>query len=106
MSIRNRVAFAVSGMAAVAVTAGVAVSSSAASGNWATATSATAGGGMSALVAAATQEGKIKKAFTKKNGIKINDAIPDGSSAQEIEAIEHDKGRTDAPDVLDIGQSF
>jgi putative spermidine/putrescine transport system substrate-binding protein len=121
MSIRNRVAFAVSGMAAVAVTAGVAVSSSAASGNWATATSATAGGGMSALVAAAKQEGKlnvitlpsnwanygtIMKAFTKKYGIKINDAIPDGSSAQEIEAIEHDKGRTDAPDVLDIGQSF
>jgi putative spermidine/putrescine transport system substrate-binding protein len=121
MSIRNRVAFAVSGMAAVAVTAGVAVSSSAASGNWATATSATAGGGMPALIAAAKQEGKlnvitlpsnwanygtIMKAFTKKYGIKINDAIPDGSSAQEIEAIEHDKGRTDAPDVLDIGQSF
>jgi putative spermidine/putrescine transport system substrate-binding protein len=121
MSIRNRVAFAVSGMAAVAVTAGVAVSSSAASANWATATSATAGGGMTALVAAAKQEGKlnvitlpsnwanygvIMKAFTKKYGIKINDAIPDGSSAQEIEAVEHDKGRTDAPDVLDIGQSF
>ena len=92
-----------------------------ASVNWATATSAKAGGGMAALVAAAKAEGKlnvitlpsnwanygtIMKAFTKKYGIKINDAIPDGSSAQEIQAIEHDKGRSDAPTCVDIGQSF
>ena len=58
---------------------------------------------MSALVAAAKKEGKlnmitlpdnwanygaIMKEFTAKYGIKINDAIPDGSSAQEIQAIQ------------------
>src|ERR1700691_3559110 len=121
MSIRNRVAFAVSGMAAVAVTAGVAVSSSAASDNWATQTSAAAGGGMTALAAAAKKEGKLNvitlpsnwanygtqmKEFTAKYGIKITDAIPEGSSAQEIQAIQSGRGSSTAPDVVDVGESF
>jgi putative spermidine/putrescine transport system substrate-binding protein len=123
MSIRTRGVFALAGLAAVAATASVAVGSSAAGAdtNWATVTSASAGGGMSALVAAAKAEGKlnvitlpdnwanygtIMKDFTAEYGIKINDENPDGSSAQEIEAIEQDKGRSDAPDVVDIGQSF
>jgi putative spermidine/putrescine transport system substrate-binding protein len=123
MSIRTRGVFALAGLTAVAATASVAVGSSAAGAdtNWSTVTSAAAGGGMSALVAAAKAEGKlnvitlpdnwanygtIMKDFTAEYGIKINDENPDGSSAQEIEAIEQDKGRSDAPDVVDIGQSF
>jgi putative spermidine/putrescine transport system substrate-binding protein len=121
---RSRARFAAPAVAvtAVALTAGVLASSSAtAATSWSTATSAQAGGGMTALVAAAKAEGKlnvitlpdnwanygtIMKQFTAKYGIKITDAIPDGSSAQEIEAIEQDKGRSDAPDVVDIGQAF
>ena len=85
--------------------------------------SAKAGGGMTALVKAA-QEGRsrqrrspsrsragrttalIMKDFTKKYGIKINDANPNGSSAQEITAIQQDKGRADAPDVVDVGTRY
>ena len=107
--------------AALAVAAGASISSASASANWSTATSAASAGGMSALVAAAEKEGKlnvitlpsnwanygaIMKAFTAKYHIKISDAIPDGSSAQEIQAITSDKGRSNAPDVVDIGQSF
>ena len=46
------------------------------------------------------------KDFTKKYGIKINDANPNGSSAEEITAIQQDKGRADAPDVVDVGTSY
>src|ERR1700744_4216978 len=121
MSIRNRVAFAVSGIAAVAVTASVAVGSSAASDNWATQTSAAAGGGMNALIAAAKAEGKlnvitlpanwanygtIMKDFTAKYGIKINDENPEGSSQDELNAIKQLKGQSTAPDVVDVGGSF
>jgi putative spermidine/putrescine transport system substrate-binding protein len=124
MFTRNRRALALSGVTAAVAAAAVGISSVGSAGadtNWATASSATAGGGMAALVSAAKAEGKlnvitlpsnwanygtIMKQFTAKYGIKITDAIPDGSSAQEIEAVEHDKGRSDAPDVLDIGQSF
>jgi putative spermidine/putrescine transport system substrate-binding protein len=119
----NRRVFAsMTGFAAVAaVAAGVGISSAGASTNWSTVTSAKAGGGMSALVAAAEKEGKlnaitlpdnwanygeIMKKFSAKYHIKINDAIPSGSSSQEIQAVESDKGRSNAPDVLDIGQSF
>ncbi len=107
--------------AGVAVAATAGISSASASTNWSKVTSAQAGGGMSALVAAAEKEGKlnvitlpsnwanygaIMKAFSNKYHIKIADAIPDGSSAQEIAAIESDKGRSNAPDVVDVGQSF
>ncbi len=89
--------------------------------SWATATSVSAGGGMSALVAAAKKEGKLNaitlpsdwanygtqiKEFEAKYGIKVHDAIPDGSSAQEIQAIESGRGRSTAPDVVDVGESF
>jgi putative spermidine/putrescine transport system substrate-binding protein len=102
----------------VAVTSG----SAGAATNWAKCKSAAACGGMSALVKAAKAEGQlnvitvplsgwanygaIMKDFTKKYGIKINDANPNGSSANEITAVEDDKGRSSAPDVLDVGTSF
>ncbi len=96
-------------------------SNSAKSVNWATATSASAGGGMSALVAAAKKEGKLNvitlpsnwanygtqmKQFTAMYGIHITDAIPSGSSAQEIQAIQSGRGSSTAPDVVDVGESF
>ncbi len=88
---------------------------------WATATSAAAGGGMSALVKAAEKEGKlnvitlppdwanygtIMKEFTAKYHIKITDANPTGSSANEITAINQLRGQSRAPDVVDVGNQF
>jgi len=87
----------------------------------ATAASASAVGGMNALVTAAKKEGTlnvitlpanwanygtIMKDFTAKYGIKINDANPDGSSQDEINAVNQLKGQSRAPDVLDMGTSF
>ena len=46
------------------------------------------------------------KDFTKKYGIKITDANPDGSSQDEINAMESLKGQSRAPDVLDMGTAF
>ena len=75
--------------------------------DWSTATSATAGGGMDALIAAAKKEGHlnvitlpadwanygtIMKDFTAKYGIKITDANPDGTSQDELNAIAADQG--------------
>jgi putative spermidine/putrescine transport system substrate-binding protein len=89
--------------------------------NWATATSVSAGGGMNALIAAAKKEGQlnvitlpsnwanygtIMKDFTAKYGIKINDANPDGSSQDELNAIAELKGQSRAPDVVDVGTAF
>jgi putative spermidine/putrescine transport system substrate-binding protein len=91
------------------------------SADWAKVTSASAGGGMAALVTAAKAEGQlnvitlpadwadygaIMKDFTAKYGIKINDANPDGSSQDEINAMEQLKGQSRAPDVLDMGTAF
>jgi putative spermidine/putrescine transport system substrate-binding protein len=87
----------------------------------ANATSAQAAGGMDALVKSAKAEGTLNvitlprtwanygalmDTFTKKYGIKINDANPDGSSQDEINAVKQLKGQTRAPDVLDLGSSF
>jgi putative spermidine/putrescine transport system substrate-binding protein len=46
------------------------------------------------------------KAFTAKYGIKITDANPEGSSQDEINAINSEKGQSRAPDVVDVGASF
>jgi putative spermidine/putrescine transport system substrate-binding protein len=95
-------------------------SGSGSSTNWGTTTSATAGGGMDALVAAAKKEGslnvitlprtwanygKLMDDFTAKYGIKITDTNPNGSSGDEINAIQHEKGLSSAPDVVDVGNS-
>src|ERR1700729_2964573 len=96
-------------------------SASTAAVNPSTATSAAAFGGMSGLIAAAKKEGQlnvitlpsnwanygaIMKAFTAKYGIHITDANPEGSSANEISAINELKGKSSAPDVVDVGSSF
>jgi putative spermidine/putrescine transport system substrate-binding protein len=84
-------------------------------------TSAAGYGGMAKLVAAAKKEGTLNvitlpadwanygniiKDFSSKYGIKINSANPDGTSADEINAVKTLKGQSRAPDVLDLGTSF
>lgn len=86
----------------------------------ATATSAADLGGMDALVAAAKKEGTLNvialppdwanygaiiSGFTAKYGIKVNSANPDGSSQDEINAVNQQRGTDRAPDVLDIGMA-
>jgi putative spermidine/putrescine transport system substrate-binding protein len=76
---------------------------------------------MDALVAAAKKEGSlnvitlpadwanygtIMKDFTAKYGIKITDENPDGSSQDELNAIQQTKGQDRAPDVVDVGPPF
>jgi putative spermidine/putrescine transport system substrate-binding protein len=86
----------------------------------ATAASAEAAGGMDALIAAAKKEGQLNvialppdwanygeiiKAFGAKYGIKVNSAQPDGSSQDEITAVNQLKGTGRAPDVMDLGMA-
>ncbi|MDQ4502742.1 ABC transporter substrate-binding protein [Sinomonas sp. ASV322] len=90
-------------------------------GDWAKAQSAADGGGMDALVAAAKKEGQLNvialprtwanygelmDTFQKKYGITVNDANPDGSSGDEINALKSTKGQASAPDVVDVGNSY
>lgn len=87
----------------------------------AAATSAKDAGGMDALIAAAKKEGTLNAiaiprdwanygalidGFTKKYGIKVAVENPDGTSADEINAVKTRKGQDRAPDVLDLGASF
>jgi putative spermidine/putrescine transport system substrate-binding protein len=50
--------------------------------------------------------GEMMSTFQKKYGIKITNDNPDGSSAQENEAVRSLKGDSRAPDVLDVGVAF
>jgi len=76
-----------------------------------------------ALVAAAKKEGQLTvialphswvnygemiQAFSAKYGIKVNELNPDGSSAEELEAIKANKDNKgpQAPDVIDVGLKF
>jgi putative spermidine/putrescine transport system substrate-binding protein len=110
-----------SGSNAASTSSGSSSSASTKSVDWSTVTSAQAAGGINALVAAAKKEGTLNvitlpsnwanygtqmKEFTQMYGIKIHDAIPSGSSAQEIQAIESGRGRSTSPDVVDVGESF
>jgi len=75
-------------------------------------------GGMSALITAAKKEGTLNvialpadwanygaiiDAFKAKYGLTVNSANPDGSSQDEVNAINQLAGTDRAPDVLDIG---
>jgi putative spermidine/putrescine transport system substrate-binding protein len=123
--VRSSHRLALAGVAAAALLA-AGCSSSGSSGssgsgtNWANESSASAGGGLNTLVTAAKKEGtlnvialpptwanygNILKAFTTKYGIKINSALPDGSSQQEVNAIKTEHGTAKAPDVVDVGQA-
>ena len=50
--------------------------------------------------------GNIMKDFTAKYHIHITDAIPEGSSGQELQAIQTEKGQSRSPDVVDVGTPF
>jgi putative spermidine/putrescine transport system substrate-binding protein len=94
---------------------------SSASVNWSTVTSEAAGGGQAALIKAAKSEktlnvialpsnwanyGKEITTFEKLYGVKVNSEDPSDSSAQEIAAIKTSRGRSSAPDVVDVGGAF
>jgi len=115
------VVVALGATSAILATGALASRASSASTGWSTAKSAAAGGGVPALIAAAKQEGTLNvialpsnwanygaemTAFSKLYGIKINSENPSGSSAQEIQAIKTSRGRSSAPDVVDVGGSF
>jgi len=85
------------------------------------ATSAAQVGGMAALIKAAKKEGQLNvialphdwanygeviAAFSAKYGIKVNEQNPDGSSADEINAIIALKGQARQPDVVDVSLPF
>lgn len=91
--------------------------------DWNTMASAEQGGGMDALIAAAKAEGELNvitlprdwcnygeamDTFSAKYGIKINSLIPDGGSADEIQAIIDNKETKgpQAPDVIDVGPAY
>jgi putative spermidine/putrescine transport system substrate-binding protein len=97
--------------------------SGASSVNWAKVSQLTASGStdMASLVKAAETEGHlnvitlpsnwanygtIMKDFSAKYHIHITDAIPEGSSGQEIQAIQTEKNQKRAPDVVDVGTAF
>ena len=76
---------------------------------------------MGALAAAAKAEGALNvitlprdwanygflmDSFTKTHGIRIDDANPDGSSAEELQAVRSLKHQSRAPDTLDLGPAF
>lgn len=44
--------------------------------------------------------------FTEKYGVEVEVSNPDGSSAEELEAVRNLKGQATQPDVLDIGATF
>ena len=106
-------AVGMTGSAFVATTAQGAVKASAA-------TSAADFGGMKGLVAACQKEGalniiadphdwanygEIITGFKKAYKVKINEANPNGSSQDEINAANQLKGTSRAPDVFDLGQA-
>ncbi len=110
-------------LASFGVGVGTASAAAAASSDacWATAANISACGGMSALVSAAKAEGtlnltadpttwanygNIMKDFAAKYGLHINDFNPSGTSAEELSEITLDKGKSNEPDVVDVGPSF
>ncbi|WP_436844649.1 ABC transporter substrate-binding protein [Streptomyces wuyuanensis] len=85
------------------------------------ATSAQEAGGMSRLIAAARKEGALNAialprdwanygglidGFERKYGIKVTVDDPQASSQDEIDAIRRSGKRANAPDVIDVGDTF
>jgi putative spermidine/putrescine transport system substrate-binding protein len=104
-------------VAAVLIVSACGSTSTAGSTDWSKQTSASAGGGMDALVAAAKAEGKLTvialppdwanygaiiTGFKAKYGIDVTSLNPNGSSQDEVNAFD---GTSRAPDVVDVGQA-
>src|SRR5437764_4382070 len=114
--------FAVLGGALVLLTAcgGTTGTGTGSNVDWKTAKSASDGGGMSALEAAAKKEGKLNiiavppdwanygaiiDGFKAKYGLSIDSANPNGSSQDEVNAVKQLGKTSRAPDVLDMGKA-
>lgn len=50
--------------------------------------------------------GEIMETFQSKYGLRLTNASPNASSAEENQAVQSLKGQSRAPDVLDVGPSF
>jgi putative spermidine/putrescine transport system substrate-binding protein len=87
---------------------------------WASATSAKAGGGLKALATACKKEGQMNiiadphdwanygeiiTGFAKMYKVKMNEANPNGSSQDEINAANQLRGTKRAPDAFDLGSA-
>ncbi len=121
MTLSSRIARvgAVAAAAALAVACG-STSSTSTAVNASAAKSVNDFGGMSALVAAAKAEGTLNvialppdwanygaiiNGFKAKYGITVNSANPNGSSQDEVNAVQQSAGTSSAPDVLDVGMA-
>jgi putative spermidine/putrescine transport system substrate-binding protein len=95
-----------------------ALTSASAATNYATITTQSQGGGPSGLIAACQKEGQLNvialplywadygsmiTGFKAAYGVKIDEANPEGSSQDEINAAITNKGTNRSPDVFDIG---
>src|SRR5216683_140323 len=104
-------------VAAVLIVAACGSTSTAGATDWSKQTSASGGGGMDALVAAAKAEGKLTvialppdwanygaiiNGFKAKYGIDVTSLNPNGSSQEEVDAFD---GTSRAPDVVDVTQA-
>ena len=122
---RNVVKFTklTSGSVAAAVVVALAIpalstSSASAATDYSKITTASQGGGMAGLAAACKKEGQLNvialphywanygdmiEGFKKTYGVKVDEANPEGSSQEEIDAAVTNKGTNRSPDVFDIG---
>lgn len=112
-----------SGSVAAAVVVALAIpalstSSASAATDYSKITTASQGGGMAGLAAACKKEGQLNvialphywanygdmiEGFKKTYGVKVDEANPEGSSQEEIDAAVTNKGTNRSPDVFDIG---
>ena len=115
----------ISKLGKVAVVAAVSVAlavptltSATAASKFATATNASQAGGLSGLAAECKKEGQLNvialphywanygdmiDGFKATYGVKVDEANPEGSSQEEIDAANANKGTNRSPDVFDIG---
>lgn len=120
-TLRTAVAVVTAGLTLTACGSGDDGGSGGGGSDAASATSAEDFGGMDALIEAAQEEGTLNvialprdwanygemlDAFSEKYDIEINEANPTGSSQDELNAVESQKGQDRAPDVLDLGTAF
>ncbi|WP_116452713.1 ABC transporter substrate-binding protein [Blastococcus litoris] len=120
-TLRTAVAVVTAGLTLTACGSGDDGGSGGSGSDAATATSAEDFGGMDALIEAAQEEGTLNvialprdwanygemlDTFSEKYDIEINEANPTGSSQDELNAVDSQKGQDRAPDVLDLGTAF